>query len=141
MAEAAAAAAGDRELKARGAYIINIHNAGHGRNGVADRLAIYRGRALVIEYKRPGGGHLSKLQRYELGRAQLAGARTLVARSRADVRQALDAIDNEIDETRPTETIHIDGQGCVCVLGHIENRLAELGVAAVEVTVAREATS
>lgn len=111
MAEAAVAAAGDRELKARGAYIINIHNAGHGRNGVADRVAIYRGQALIIEYKRPGGGRLSKLQRYELGRAQLAGAHTLIARSRADVRQALDDIDTMIGA--------VDESACVLPLTQI----------------------
>lgn len=97
MAEAAVAAAGDRELKARGAYYINIHNTGWGRKGVLDRIAIYRGRALVFDYKNPKGGKLDKNQRYEMGRAAAAGAVTFVARSRADVRQALDNIDSEID--------------------------------------------
>jgi hypothetical protein len=98
MAEAAIAAAGDRELRARGAYIINIHNAGYGRTGVTDRVAVYRGVALIFDYK-TATGRLSRIQAYELTRAARAGAVTFIARSRADVAAQLDAIDRRFNPT------------------------------------------
>lgn len=130
MAEAAVAAAIDRLLKQRGAYVINLHNSGHGRNGVADRVAVYRGRALVIEIKQPGG-RADKAQRYELAKARLAGAVAIVADRAETVALALDAIDQKLDNT---ETFYFDGAGVVQVLGYgaPSDWLDELGVASID---------
>lgn len=95
MAEAAVVKGVTRELDARGAWWVNIHGSAYGRNGIPDILAIYRGHALLIECK-SATGRLRPLQRYEMGRAAAAGAVTIVARSRDDVRQALHAIDAEL---------------------------------------------
>lgn len=131
MAEAAVAAAIDRLLKKRGAYVINIHNAGHGRNGVADRIAIYRGRALVIEIKQPGGS-ATKLQQYELGKAELAGAVAIIAHDAETVGLALDTVDAMLDDT---ETFYFDSVGEVQVLGYgsAKDWMDELGVASIDV--------
>jgi hypothetical protein len=98
MAEQAVVNAIARELADRGAYFYNLHGSVFGRNGLADFHATYRGHSLFIEAKNPRGGRLRKLQRYELGQAAKAGAIVIVARSRDDVRQALDDIDRRIRE-------------------------------------------
>ena len=95
MAEAAIAAAIDRELEARHCYWVNITGTGVGRNGVPDRLVAHMGHFLAIEIKTPRG-RVSKLQAWELERVTCAGGTAIVARSVEDVRAALDEIEAEV---------------------------------------------
>lgn len=104
MPERAVINAIGRELTNRNAYWFNLHGSVYGRNGLPDILAIYRGHPICIEAKNPNNGRLRKLQAWELERARAAGATTIVARSRQDVTQALDAIDTRLDHTDPTRT-------------------------------------
>ncbi len=92
MAEQKVVDAVTRLLKKRGAWSFNVHGSVFGRNGLPDIVAIYRGRAVVIECKSETG-RLRPLQRRELDLAQRAGAVVVVARSAFDVKRALDEID------------------------------------------------
>lgn len=83
-----------RELDRRGAWHFNIHPA-CGRNGLPDRMAVYRGTALAIEFK-SGRAKLEKLQAFELRRAADAGAEACVVRSADELRAILDAIDDRL---------------------------------------------
>jgi hypothetical protein len=56
MAEAAVAAAIDRELTRRQVYTVNITGTGMSRNGIPDRLCCHLGHFLAIEIKAPRGG-------------------------------------------------------------------------------------
>jgi hypothetical protein len=51
MAEAAVAAAIDRELTRRQVYTVNITGTGMSRNGIPDRLCCHLGHFLAIEIK------------------------------------------------------------------------------------------
>lgn len=96
MTEAAVVRAVQTELTRRGAWWLNVHGSGMGRNGLPDIVAVYHGRALAIECKSPTG-RLRPLQLHELGRARHAGAIGIVARSVDDVRDVLDHIDAEVN--------------------------------------------
>jgi Holliday junction resolvase len=96
MKESTVAAGTDRILNRRGAYVVNIHGAGIGRNGIADRLACYRGRFLALELKAPGR-RPTRLQQYELDQAANAGAITAVITNPDQATQILDRIDAELD--------------------------------------------
>lgn len=95
MAEAAVVSAGQRVLKRRGAWGLNVHGTGHGRRGTPDWVGVYRGQGVAIEWKAPGG-RLTRLQAHELQRAERAGAFTCVARCADDVEELLDEIDRRI---------------------------------------------
>ena len=94
-------------VSARGA-LVRRHNVGaakdrtgrlirFGNAGEADLAIIYRGRAIEVEVKRPGGGRQSKAQ-IAFGKAvERAGGVYIVARSVNAVLEALDRIDAEID--------------------------------------------
>jgi hypothetical protein len=94
MAEAALARNVDRTLKTRGAWTINIHGEGHSRRGLPDRVAVYKGHALVLELKAPTG-RVSRLQQRELALAIRAGAHVQVIRSGPELEQLLDDIDKK----------------------------------------------
>ncbi len=93
--ETAVVRAGLQVLRERGAYVHAPDPAAD--TGVPDRHATYLGRSIFIEFKRPVGGRLSPKQRWHGERIQAAGGLWIVARSAQDVRDALDAIDKEID--------------------------------------------
>jgi Holliday junction resolvase len=95
MAEAAVAAAIDRELERRRCYVVNITGTGVGRNGVPDRLVCHLGHFLAVEIK-SRTGTVRKLQRWELERVAAAGGTAIVARCVEDVRAALDEIEAEV---------------------------------------------
>jgi hypothetical protein len=92
MAEAAVAAAIDRELTRRHVYTVNITGTGMGRNGIPDRLCCHLGHFLAIEIKAPRG-RATELQKWELQRVACAGGTAIVARSVQDVTRALDEIE------------------------------------------------
>lgn len=98
MAEAAVVTAGARVLKQRGAWGLNVQGTGMTRRGIPDWVGAYRGQAIAIEYKAPGGS-LTKLQAFELERARRAGAFTRVARTAQDVEELLDRVDRHLEET------------------------------------------
>ncbi len=93
--ENAVVRAGLQVLRERGAYV----HAPDPRadTGVPDRCACYRGRSIYLEFKRPVGGRLSPKQRWHGEQIQAAGGLWVLARSAQDVRDALDAIDREIE--------------------------------------------
>lgn len=87
-----------RELDKRGAWHVNIHGAGVGRNGVPDILACHLGQFLAIECKQERG-RASKLQEWELERVACAGGTAIVARTIDQLRDALDEIET-MDQAR-----------------------------------------
>lgn len=97
MAETALARAGDRELRRRGAYWINVHGTNTGNTGTPDRICCYRGIYLGIEWK-TARGRLSVKQRWHLDQIIKAGGIGVVARSVKDLSRLLDAIDAGIDD-------------------------------------------
>src|SRR5690606_8320365 len=72
MTEAAITEAIMKWLRARGAYVIKTYGGPY-RRGLPDLIGVYRGRALALEVKRPGG-RPTPLQEHELGRWAAAGA-------------------------------------------------------------------
>lgn len=92
--ESAVCAAIDRELKRRGAYVVNVTGTGVGRNGISDRLVCHRGYFAAFEVKGQGG-RVDKLQAWELERVRAAGGWAIVARSVEDVVRVLNEIEKE----------------------------------------------
>lgn len=97
VAEAAVVAAIQRLLRRRGAWCVNVHGAGVGRNGIPDILACYRGRFISIEVKQ-ARGRVRPQQAYELERIRRAGGCAIVARDVEHVAILLDAIDHDASE-------------------------------------------
>lgn len=83
-----------RLLKRRGAWHMNVHGAGAGRNGIPDILACHHGRFIAIECKSPTGNP-TPLQLHELDRIRTAGGTAIVARTTTELQQILDDIDQE----------------------------------------------
>jgi Holliday junction resolvase len=81
-----------RLLTARGAWWVKVHGSGIARAGVPDLIAIYKGRALALEVKQPGETP-SRIQLYELRRAEIAGAVIAVVTTAGQVAEILDALD------------------------------------------------
>lgn len=81
-----------RELTRRGAYWINVHGAGVGRNGIPDLLFCHHGYFGAAETK-TARGRVRKLQEWELERIVRAGGHAIVARSVEQLRQVLDHIE------------------------------------------------
>ena len=106
MAEAAVVRASIRELDKRRAWHFNVEGTGHNRNGLPDRMAVYRGHPIVIEFKAPNG-RLRPLQRWELERARRAGAHVVIARHRDDVAAVLDLIDELADKGTPPPDLKV----------------------------------
>mgnify|MGYP001222844928 CR=1 FL=1 len=73
-----------RWLRQQGAHVIKTHGGPH-RRGLPDLIGAYRGRALALEVKRPGG-RPTPLQQYELERWATAGAVAGVVTSIEDVK-------------------------------------------------------
>lgn len=90
MSEAAIVTAIIREIRARGGWVVKT--TGVAVAGTPDLIGSYRSVALAWEIKQPGN-HPTPRQRYELGRAALAGASAHVLRSRAEAAEILDRID------------------------------------------------
>lgn len=116
MPEASVVAGCQRTLTRRGAWWVNVHGSGVGRNGIADILACYRGWFLAVECKAPKGGRLTKLQRYELDKVKLAAGVAIVVQHVEHLVAVLDAIDAEIDAT--TAALQTPG-GIAAYLGSI----------------------
>jgi Holliday junction resolvase len=83
-----------RLMRAAGAHGFKTHGSAYGRRGIPDVVGAYRGRALAIEVKRPGG-KATPLQHRELALAAQAGAAAIVADSADAVAALLDTIDQE----------------------------------------------
>lgn len=96
MAETGLAQRGDRLLKRRGAYFVNVHGTVAGDTGTPDRIVCYRGVFLAIEWK-TARGWISVKQRWHLERIQRAGGRAIVATSTEDLAVALRRIDADLD--------------------------------------------
>lgn len=92
--EAAVVAAAQRLLTKRGAWWVNVHGSGTGRNGIPDILFCHRGRFGAVECKSPTGKP-TRLQLHELGRIARAGGVAIVAKTTEELEQILDAIDRE----------------------------------------------
>ena len=92
--EAAVVNACTRLLKKRGAWHMNVHGAGTGRNGLPDLIACHHGRFIAIECKAPRG-RIRPLQQHELDRITSAGGHAIVARTTTQLADILDAIDQE----------------------------------------------
>lgn len=95
MAEDAVVQGCQRELTKRLAWWANWHGTEHGRTGIPDILACYRGLFLGIECKAPDG-RLRPRQRLELDLIRQAGGIALVVRSRADLATSLDELDEQL---------------------------------------------
>lgn len=72
----------------------NNHGSAYSGSGEPDITALYRGRFLAIEVKRPGEKP-TRIQEHVLQKYKEAGAITLVAESVDDVRRLIKEIDNE----------------------------------------------
>lgn len=94
MKEAAVVRAVQRVLTQRGAWWINVHRSGAGRNGIPDILACYHGRFLGLEIKSPTG-RPSPLQQHELRQIAAAGGGAHIVRSAQHAAAILDAIDKD----------------------------------------------
>jgi len=91
MTEAAITSSIMKWLRARGAHVIKTYG-GPNRRGLPDLIGVYRGRALALEVKRPGGKP-TKLQEYELGRWAAAGAVAAVVTSVDEVKRLIEEVD------------------------------------------------
>jgi hypothetical protein len=91
-----------RELDRRGAWWINIHGAGIGRNGIPDLLFCHLGYFGALETKSRTGTP-SKLQLWELERINRAGGIGIVARTIEQLRQVLDTIETRHRANQPSE--------------------------------------
>lgn len=80
-----------KALDKRGAVHFNIA-AANGETGLPDRIAIYRGHAIFMEFKAQGG-RVAPKQEWWIDRLRDAGAMALVVRYPSDVSLLLDAID------------------------------------------------
>lgn len=81
-----------RCLRQQGAHVIKTYGGPY-RKGLPDLIAVYRGRTLALEVKRPGGKP-TKLQQHELGKFAAAGAVTGVVTSVEDVKRLLGEVDS-----------------------------------------------
>jgi len=88
--EAAITEAIMRWLRSRGAHVIKTHG-GPQRRGLPDLIGVFRGRALALEVKRPGG-RPTRLQEYELGRWAAAGAAAAIVTSVDDVKRLIEEV-------------------------------------------------
>lgn len=91
--ESAVVRATIRALDAHGATHWN--HSPSGETGIPDRFAVYHGRLLAIECKRPRGGRVSPKQQWWLDRLAAAGAICLIVTDAAQVREVLCRIDAE----------------------------------------------
>lgn len=91
--EAAITEAIIRWLRARGAHVIKTYGGPY-RRGLPDLIGVYRGRALALEVKRPGGKP-TPLQEHELGRWAAAGALVAVVTSVEDVKRLIGEVDGD----------------------------------------------
>ena len=89
--EAAITEAIIRWLRARGAHVIKTYGGPY-RRGLPDLIGVYRGRALALEVKRPGGKP-TPLQEHELSRWAAAGALVAVVTSVEDVKQLIGEVE------------------------------------------------
>lgn len=88
-------------LKRRRVWYINTRTGGYGRNGIPDLLCCYRGMFVAIEVKRPiASSQASKPEERELAAITRAKGFALIARSKQDVADALDAIDRQLANGR-----------------------------------------
>lgn len=83
MTEAAIKAAGKRQLEAWGWMVINLIQTN--QNGITDTLNLRNGRAVFIEWKRPGQNP-RQLQDYRIKKLQEQGFEAFVARSINDIK-------------------------------------------------------
>jgi Holliday junction resolvase len=82
-------------LRSKGAYVVKQHGSGMSEAGVPDLLCCYKGRFIGIEVKRNHvQSRVSKIQEQHLLRIRAAGGIAIVARQVQDVREVLEAIDN-----------------------------------------------
>lgn len=93
-AEATVVRAVCKALDAHG-DVVHWNHSPSGETGIPDRFALYRGRLLCIETKRPRGGRLAPKQRWWLDRLAAAGGVSLVVTDAEQVRAALRRIDEE----------------------------------------------
>lgn len=94
-------------LELRGAYDKKYHAGMYSGSGKSDRIVCYRGRFIAIEVKKPGQVNkkgealgLSKEQSVHLRKVVAAGGVGISATTVQEVKDALDAIDREIDRER-----------------------------------------
>lgn len=93
--EQSVARASRKVLHAAGAF---VHKPDpRALKGVPDDHATYRGRSLFCEYKRPTGGRLTPMQRHRGEQIIAAGGIWLVVTDAQQVRDAIAAIDLEMD--------------------------------------------
>jgi len=101
MTEAAITEAIMRWLRRQGAHVIKTYGGPY-RRGLPDLIGVYRGRALALEVKRPGGKPTA-LQEYELGRWAAAGAVAGLVTSVEDAKRLLEEVtsnDEQVCEVR-----------------------------------------
>lgn len=89
--EAAITEAIIRWLRSRGAHVIKTYGGPY-RRGLPDLIGVYRGQALALEVKRPGGKP-TQLQEYELSRWAAAGAVAAVVTSVDEVKQLIEEVE------------------------------------------------
>ena len=82
-------------LHAAGAFVCKPDS--RALTGVPDDHATWRGRSIFLEYKRPTGGVLTPMQRHRGEQIMAAGGIWLVVTDAQQVRDALAAIDLEVD--------------------------------------------
>lgn len=92
MTETAITEAIIRWLRRQGAHVIKTYGGPY-RRGLPDLIGVYRGRALALEVKRPGGKP-TKLQEYELSLWAAAGAVAGVVTSIEDAKRLLEEVTN-----------------------------------------------
>lgn len=75
--------------------------------GIPDRLVIFPGgHAVFVELKRPRGGILSPIQKYQHARLRKVGCRVEVISTKEGIDTLMEEIDNELHTTRLPEIRH-----------------------------------
>ena len=82
-------------VKARGAWVVNMHGSQFGRAGVPDLILCYRGLFVALEVKQPGK-RPKPLQRHEISMIRRAGGTAEIVTSKTEAIAVLDLIDERM---------------------------------------------
>lgn len=86
-----------KALRGRGCWVTKLHGGPTQQAGLPDLLAVYAGRAMFFEVKRPGG-EVTRLQSHTLDELKSAGAAARVVCSAAEAVAFFDMFSQPIND-------------------------------------------
>lgn len=76
-------------------WCMKTHGSGMGRRGIPDIIGVFNGMMFALEVKRPGGGVVAPLQRWELSKIAAARGVAAVVESVEDAEEVLGLVNRE----------------------------------------------